>query len=280
MSRTPARAEAAPDGRAADRRVFRALGRTIAVAGADGELDRLLRERLPAFGPAPSGAEPDRLYAVTAQGDELRVAVDSRRPGSARDRRATAERIVADLQVYLARHAQGKVLVHAGVIRFRGRAIVIPGRSFSGKSTLVAAFAAAGAAYASDELAVLDRLGRVHPYARPLALRGGGVVRRVAPDALAGGVVRSAAPVGLLLLPRYRPGGRWTPVELTPAQAMLELMRHTLAVRSRPAEVLAVLRATVENARALAGVRGEAAEVVTAVLATLGRDAGGERQGG
>ena len=38
----------------------------------------------------------------------------------------------------------------------RGRAIVIPGRTFSGKSTLVAELVRAGATYYSDEYAVED----------------------------------------------------------------------------------------------------------------------------
>jgi hypothetical protein len=199
----------------------------------------------------------------------MRGAGDRGRPGAPRDPRAAAERIVADLQAYLARHARARVFVHAGVVGVHGRAVIIPGRSFSGKSTLVAALVAAGAVYASDEMAVLDRRGRVHPYARPLALRSGGTVRRVGSAWLPGGVATAPAPVGLVLVPRYRPGARWAPQELSPAQAMLELLRHTLAVRSRPVEVLAVLRAVVEHARAWAGVRGEPEEVVAAVLAAL-----------
>lgn len=248
---------------------FRAYGRTIAIAGAGADVERLLRERLPAFAPARATASPDRVYRVGADSGGVRVAVDHGRLGAPRDPRAAAERVVADLQGYLARHARARVFVHAGVVCVGGRAVVIPGRSCSGKSTLVAALAAAGAAYASDEMAVLDRRGRVHPYARPLALRGGGGMRRVVLGSLPGGVVRGPVPVGLVLVPRYRPGARWAPRELSPAQAMLALMRHTLAVRARPVEVLAVLRAVVEHALVWAGVRGEPEEVVAAVLAAL-----------
>src|SRR3954447_26545959 len=42
-----------------------------------------------------------------------------------------------DVQLAVAQKARRKVFVHAGVVGWRGRAIVIPGRSFSGKSTLV-----------------------------------------------------------------------------------------------------------------------------------------------
>src|SRR5581483_1001800 len=51
----------------------------------------------------------------------------------------------------LATLTEKAVFVHAGVVAWRGRALVIPGPSNSGKSTLVAALVAAGAAYYSDE---------------------------------------------------------------------------------------------------------------------------------
>jgi len=57
------------------------------------------------------------------------------------------------------------------VVAWRGRAILLPGRSYVGKSTLVMELVRAGAVYYSDEYAVLDARGRVHPFAQPVALR-------------------------------------------------------------------------------------------------------------
>src|SRR5262249_48159665 len=76
-----------------------------------------------------------------------------------------------DIQLYLAESARGRLFVHAGVVGWRDRAIVLPGHSFSGKTTLVATLVRAGATYYSDEYAVFDRQGKVYPYARPLSLR-------------------------------------------------------------------------------------------------------------
>jgi hypothetical protein len=248
---------------------FRAFGLNLALTTLDPELDRLVRAQLPPFTTPPRGTI-DRRYRVAEAAGAFRLHVDERRAGPARDTYTTANRIVADLQAYLARSAAGLTFVHAGVVRVDGRAIVIAGRSGSGKSALVAAFVAAGAAYASDELAVLDRRGRAHPYPRPLTLRApGGLSQRVPAGALAGPCMRRAAPVGLLLLPRYRRGKRWAPVRLSPGVALLELARHTLGLRSRPEEALGVLRAVAERAPALAGVRGEAEEVVSSVIRSL-----------
>ena len=51
----------------------------------------------------------------------------------------------SNLQIYTAALAKNRVFVHAGAVGWRGRAIVIPGRSFSGKSSLVVELVRAGA---------------------------------------------------------------------------------------------------------------------------------------
>jgi hypothetical protein len=92
---------------------------------------------------------------------------------SSRDAQAVLQALEADLHFQVALRAQPTLFVHAGVVRWRRKAIVIPGRSMSGKSSLVAALVRAGATYYSDEYAVLDRAGRVWPFARRLLLREG-----------------------------------------------------------------------------------------------------------
>src|SRR6202030_3024927 len=71
----------------------------------------------------------------------------------------------------VAEMAPRRVFVHAGVVEYRGRAIVIPGPSMSGKSTLVSELIRHGATYYSDEYAVLDEKGLVHPFAKSLSVR-------------------------------------------------------------------------------------------------------------
>ncbi len=87
----------------------------------------------------------------------------------------------SDLQLYVADMAPDRVFVHAGVVVCQGRGILLPGRSFSGKSTLVAELIRAGAEYYSDEYAVLDSTGSVHPYPRPLSIRQRRLGRNEAP---------------------------------------------------------------------------------------------------
>jgi hypothetical protein len=78
------------------------------------------------------------------------------------DRRLALGILDAELRMYIALNAPEHVFVHAGVVGVGERAIVLPGRSFAGKTTLVAALVRAGAEYWSDEYAVLDADGLVH----------------------------------------------------------------------------------------------------------------------
>jgi hypothetical protein len=167
--------------------------------------------------------------------------------------------------------ARGRLFVHAGVVGWRGRAILMAGRSHSGKSRLVEAFLRAGAAYYSDEYAVLDRRGRVHPYPAPLTRRGGDgePSRRYTPAELGGVAGAAPLPVGLVVVSAFRPGARWRLRRLTPGRGVLALLNHTVPARGRPADALATLARLCSRAPVLQGARGEAAETVARLLRAL-----------
>lgn len=172
------------------------------------------------------------------------------------------------LQLTVAEHAPRRVFVHAGVVGFKGRAIVIPGMSFSGKSTLVAELLRAGATYYSDEYAVIDERGRVHPYARDLRIRvaESGRVERARPEQLGAVVGSKPLRVGLVVSTNFKGGARWRPRELTQGKAVLELLANTVSARSQPEMALSFLTKALESARILKGARGEASEIVDAIL--------------
>lgn len=165
--------------------------------------------------------------------------------------------------------AKGLLFVHAGVVVWRGRAIVLPGRSLAGKSTLVKALVDAGAEYYSDEYAVLDPDGRVHPCPLPLSLRVAGAVRPVrrSADLLGATIGTQPAPLSLIAVTEYHAGARWQPVPVSPAAAFLALMEHTVAAQQPPADTMPFLKAAVMSARSIRSVRGEAAQVVPELLA-------------
>lgn len=176
----------------------------------------------------------------------------------------------SDVRLYVAERARRRVFVHAGVVGYKGRAIVIPGRSFSGKSRMVAALLDAGATYYSDEYAVFDAKGRVHPFAAPLSFReDGGGSRRTAAAAL-GSVGKTPLPVGLVALSEYRPGSRWRPRRLSEGHGLLALLSHTVPARRRPGFALQTLKQVVAGTPVLKSRRGEARQAVPALLKALG----------
>ncbi len=174
----------------------------------------------------------------------------------------------SDLRLSVAELARRRVFVHAGVVGWHGKAILLPGPSHSGKSNLVAELVRAGATYYSDEYAVLDRFGRVFPFGDKLSIRPGTGQhqRRVSAEDMGGKPGKRPLPVGLVLVTKYKPGARWRPRELSPGTAMLQLLLNTVPARRKPRAVLTALRAAVTGARLLQSHRGEAAAIIHALL--------------
>lgn len=184
------------------------------------------------------------------------------------DGQAVLDLFDGQLRLAIAEKASGWIFLHAGVVGWRGGAVVIPGRSHSGKSRLVEALVRRGATYYSDEYAVLDAEGRVHPYAAPLSLRDeAGGRRTVVPEAGASAGPRPALPVRRVVLTRYRPRATWRPRALSPGRAVLGLLDHAVPARRRPADVLEVLQRIASDAVVYHGARGEADAVASRLLA-------------
>ncbi|MCU1279958.1 MAG: hypothetical protein JWM53_3504 [bacterium] len=181
------------------------------------------------------------------------------------------EELFADVERYLEQTlvvgAPRRLFLHAGVVGWRGRAIVLPGPSHAGKTTLVAELVRAGATYYSDEYAVMDGGGRVSPYPRPLRVRFDGDVdvRSIRPEEL-GKVGRRPLPVALVALTTYRAGARWRPRAVPLGSAMLELLKNAPAARLKPRAALEAIRPLAERARVVRGARGEAREVAASLL--------------
>lgn len=177
-----------------------------------------------------------------------------------------------DLELFVGEEARGRVFVHAGVVGWRGRAIMLPGRSFSGKSSLVAALIRCGATFYSDEFAILDEQGLVHPFARPLSIREEGSFEgvRVPVEELGGQEGRDALPVGAVFVSNYQRDARWRPRRISPGRAILEIISHTLSSRSHPDFVLPVLHNVVRGAPVFKTRRGEADVTARAILDLVG----------
>jgi hypothetical protein len=231
-------------------------------AVADHEPDAGVSVRYELLGGVSGAAYPSyRVYAGTNLVADVRGLTDAGRA------------LAAHAELFVAERAPEHLFVHAGVVGWEGRAIVMPGASFAGKTTLVQAWLRAGATYYSDEFAVIDRAGRVHPFARPLAIRDAStaLTHRVPVAALGAETGTTPLPIGVILATSYRAGARWRPRRLTAAPALLALMRHTVAARGNPEHSMPILKQAVSGGVALASLRGEARPLVSAVLRHLRR---------
>ncbi|GAC1362055.1 MAG: hypothetical protein NVSMB32_01960 [Actinomycetota bacterium] len=163
--------------------------------------------------------------------------------------------------------ARRGLFVHAGVVAWQGRTILVPGRSFSGKSTLVWALTRSGATYWSDEYAILDPRGRVHPWPRPLSLRT--MERTWQSLSLKSSLSypgTAGLPVGLVVATRYRRGAHWRPRPMSAAEGVITLLDNTVSARARPRSVLNTLRLAVGGASVIESDRGHAERVAALIL--------------
>jgi hypothetical protein len=168
---------------------------------------------------------------------------------------------------FVAESATEFVFVHAGAVAWKGRAILIPGQTFTGKSTLVMALVRAGATYLSDEYAVINRAGQVHPFARRPRLRGASE-REEGFSALTfvNSQARSALPVGLVLKTTYQADAKWRPNPLTAGETLLALLENTVAVRSQAEVTVTVLKELMLSARGMKTARPEAEAIAGQIL--------------
>ncbi len=219
-------------------------GRTVAFRGPE-EVLGPVRALLP-FWWRDSHGEPERVIDLAASDD----------PGLA----------VRFVERWVGERARGFVFVHAAVVAVDGLAVLLPGRSTSGKTTLCAALLRLGATYLSDEYAVLTADGLVHPYPRALRVRGDDGRVHVAAGALGAHTATGPVAVGVVARLGYRPDAGWRVVDETRGHAVLGLLDNALAARTRSEEVLDSAGLAVQEARCVSGSRGPAEEAGAELL--------------
>ena len=101
----------------------------------------------------------DRTFSLRVSKSRYELFEDADLAIGSRSLRHVLESFATRLKAYIAEMARRRVFVHAGAVGWHGKAIIIPGRSMSGKTSLVRELVRAGAIYYSDEYAVLDLQG-------------------------------------------------------------------------------------------------------------------------
>jgi hypothetical protein len=204
----------------------------------------------------PSRGGPVKRFHI-AYTNEMKFARDL-------DLETVYEKFESEVHLHVASVAQTRVFIHAGVVALNGKAILVPGRSQSGKSTLTLEFIKAGATFYSDEYAVLDSRGRVYPFPRPMQFRDGDglMQKRVRADEVGAGTGLKPLPIGLILLTKFRSGASWRPQSIPSGRAVLKLLAHSVTTRNQPEASLKTVRVLASRAPVVSSPRGEAGEVV------------------
>lgn len=228
---------------------------------------------------APHGSVPSGRLPVDARRFTLRRARKSAYEVFANEEQLESAEALDDalvllgghMMIHVAEHAPEFVFVHAGVVAWGPRALLLPGASHAGKSTLVAELVRAGATYYSDEFALLDSEGKVHPFTRDIRMRRPGDSNQVPLPLkqLDGRSGTGPLLVSMVVFAEFAEHARWAPEVMTPGRAVLELLLHSTPVQRTPDRTLATLSAMMRHARAWRSQRGEAAVAARSLLAAL-----------
>jgi hypothetical protein len=251
---------------------FEAFGVPILVTANRAELIERFRPYLPpGHRPRRAGKPEERFTLLLLPNGKYGVAQEGKGIAKGLDLELALELLDSQVRVFIGRKAPDAIFVHAGAVGFRDRAIVLPGASFSGKTSLVAALVEAGATYYSDEFAVVDEHGLVHPYPKALSVRGEDLMQTHHQVSSLGWIPgEDPLPIGLIAVTRYHRGALWRPRRLSPGEGALALFANTIPAQERPAESMRALKRAAQTAVVIESDRDEATSVVAALLAELG----------
>lgn len=227
------------------------LGRSVRIESTDAELVRGLAGCYASSSEPIDAADPDLHVALrrraASDGDHESVEVETLPLGVLEAAWPWAFRSTRDvcsaLNAWAASQDSPYYVFHAGVVERDGLALLLPGASGSGKSTITAGLLRRGFGLLSDEVAAIDRrTGRVVAYPRLLSLRhdvldlfgvgdgnaGTDSAAMVAPEELGGSRAKEARSVALVLAPCFRVGSPLCLEKLSTAGAVMELMASSV----------------------------------------------------
>ncbi len=182
---------------------------------------------------------------------------------------------VSRLRLCVAEFAPNNVFLHAGAVVWNNKAILFPGDSYSGKTSIVAEFIKQGAIYHSDDYAILDEKGFNHPFPKTLSIRGiidENQQLEVSYKDFGAIVGIEPFPVSAVVLTKFEDNAEWEPNVLSPGNAVMALLPHTISIRSNPKFSLQVLNKLTERAIISQSKRGEAKNTVKCLLEFLKND--------
>jgi len=247
----------------------RAFGCNIQVATGCREAYALLDRHVFPSLPRVSGdaGTPDIFIRIVPIADQFELVVDGVSVASASRLIGLVTDLIRVLDEAVIERLTTLRAVHAGAVVLNGRALLLPGATHAGKSSLVAELLRRGATYFSDEYALIDARGCVHPYPRPLLLRNGCPQQfPMLPDECNASVGDAPAPVGWILSLAYQPESTWNVRAAPQSEALLILLRNTPHILAESPEMVGIFERAVAGATCYTGHRTEAAHAADQIL--------------
>jgi hypothetical protein len=221
------------------------------------------------------GRPVEHVFSIrTGHDGAVSLLLDGAHIGTGTSEDLALQYLSARIKLAIGASARTHVIVHAGVVAVGGGGVLLPAHSFQGKTTLVRELVRLGAAYYSDDLAIIDQHGLVHPFSKTLSLRGltddPYAQAEQSVECLGGVRGIDPLPVALVLFTGFAPDAVWTPRDVTPGHAVLKLVEHTLNVRTNPGTTMDVVGRVVGGASVLwESARGDAAEAAGHIVDRL-----------
>jgi len=177
------------------------------------------------------------------------------------------------VRVTIAANCRDRLFIHAGAVEWKGRGLLLPGISHSGKTSLVVELCRLGATYYSDEYGVVDDNGLMYPFPKVLSVRGdGGRFDQTDVDILSLGakVGKGPVPVSMILFTEFEDGSDALNLEkIDRSMAILELVPHAIPFAKNAEFSLKMLEILTRTAEVMKGARPDVAKTGPKVLELL-----------
>jgi hypothetical protein len=228
-------------------------------------LQRYIFPSLPRI--ANTAGKPDISIRVIQVADQFQLLADDVAVASAHEAIHLVPDLIRTLDDAVVQRLSTVRAVHAGAVLWGERALLLPGSTHAGKSSLVTELLRRGATYLSDEYALIDSEGLVHPYPRALLVRSGRPEQvPMLPAECNATVADTPYPVGWILSLQYLPGCSWDVTAVTQSEALLILLRNTPHVLAESPSMVQVFERAVRGAICCTGHRNEATDAVDHIL--------------
>jgi len=222
------------------------------------------------------GRKVEQLFEVERTKSLYKLFVNGEGIASCRGKKKFFKFFDAIVRITIGEHAVDRVFMHAGAVGWKGKGIIFPAQSYGGKSTIVTELVKRGADYYSDDFAIFDKEGLLHPFPRIITMRtrDGQFKHYDLPvESIGGTPATKPLPVGLVLFTNYEAGAKWNPVVLSPGQGSLEMIPFVLPLRRDPKLSMLALNSISNSAIIVSSRRGAAEEFADLILSFVDKNA-------